>query len=386
MCLQNLLRRRTRSALCIVGTALAVLFVITVAAVTAKYVDVIKEMNVFFSDDVVVVAKGSLVIDAFPIGAFLPESTVGKVREVEGVATATPMLFILSQPSSQEGALSLLPSNVTVGIPPGNWSVFVGSTPLRAGSWPSTDSASQVVIGLSLSEQHNLTVGSVVSVKNNNLQVVGILESRSSLMHRAIIVPLKTAQDVYSYNMFVSMIVVAPQSGFQGKEVAQKIETGVFGTKALTHAERGETVEPILNEVALWNLGIKSMLFLMSMLLVTTVAMINVSEKRRDFATLHAIGAPSTSVIRMVLTETALLGFFGGLIGVFLGVFTTVLMVSFYTSIPFYLVSRDAFVLVSPLLMVETFGSAIVVSGVAGIIPAIAAARTNIAEVLRAEY
>jgi putative ABC transport system permease protein len=187
--------------------------------------------------------------------------------------------------------------------------------------------------------------------------------------------------------MLVSMVIVTPHSGVQSsEEVAKKIETEISGVSALTDAERGETVEPILNEIALWNLGIKSMLFLMSMLLVTTVTMMNVSEKRRDFATFHAIGAPATSVFRTVLIETTLLGFFGGVIGVFLGVLSTILLVSAYAGISLSLLIGDAFVLVPPLLMVETLVSAVLVSGVSGIIPAIAAARTNIAEVLRAEY
>jgi len=386
MCIRSLFTRRARTLLCVLGIAFAVVFVVTVGGVTFKYISVIKEMNVFFSDDVVVVARNSLVIDAFPIGAFLPESIVDNVKSVEGVASAVPLLFVLGQTSGQGGAMQLLPSNVTIGIPAGNWSVLVGSTPLRRGNWPSNDTARQVVVGLSLAQQYNLTVGSTIKTKGVVMQVVGILDINSSLLYRSIIMPLETAQDVHAYNLLISMVVTTPQNEIQSDDVAHRIETAISDVKALTQSERGETVEPILNEVALWNAGLRGMLFFMSMVLVTTVAMINVSEKRRDFATLHAIGAPATSVFRTVLTETALLGLFGGLIGAFLGVFTTVWMASYYTGIPFSLVSGDAFVLVSPLSMLETVASAIIVSAVSGILPAIVAARTNIAQMLRAEY
>ena len=386
MCLRNLFRRRARTTLCVVGIAFAVLFTMTFSAVTSKYMGIIKEMNTFFSGDIVVVAKGSLVINAFAIAGVLPETTAEKLTKIPGVQEATPILFLLNQPNSQEGSLQLLPSNVTIGVPAGNWSVLVGSTHLKAGSWPSEDSSQQIVIGFSLAENSNLTVGSNVMIKNSEFQVSGILDASSALLLRAIIMPLKVAQATYGYNLLVSMIIVVPSEGIQVKSLARQIETETSGTSALTDLERGETVEPLLNEVAFWNLGIGAMLFFMSMVLVITVAMINISERRRDLATLHAIGAPQASVFRTVLTETALLGFLGGLIGNLLGILTTVAIVSYYTGISFMIVSGDTFVLVPPLLMLETWGTAVLVSAVAGIIPAIAAARTNIAQILRAEY
>ena len=42
-------------------------------------------MNVFFSGDIVVVAQGSIVVQAFPIsGGSLPEDIVGEVKQIEG--------------------------------------------------------------------------------------------------------------------------------------------------------------------------------------------------------------------------------------------------------------------------------------------------------------
>lgn len=386
MCLRNLFRRRARTALCVVGIAFAVLSTMTFSAITSKYVGIMREMNTFFSGDIVVVAKGSLVINAFAVAGMLPETTTEKLTKVSGIQEATPILFLLNQQSGQGGSLQLLPSNVTIGIPAGNWSVLVGSTPLKAGSWPSEDSSQQIVIGFSLAENSNLTVGSNVTIKNSEFQVSGILDASSAMLLRAIIMPLKVAQATYGYSLLVSMIVVVPSEGSQATLLARQIEAETSGTSALTESERGETVEPLLNEVAFWNLGIGAMLFFMSMVLVVTVAMINISERRRDLATLHAIGAPQASVFRTVLTETALLGFFGGLIGNLLGILTTVGIVSYYTGIPFVIVSGDTFRLVTPLLMFETWCTAILVSAVAGIIPAIAAARTDIAQILRAEY
>jgi len=362
------------------------MFIVIIGATTGRYVTVIKEMNLFFSKDIVVVAKGVPVIYAFPIGGSLQENVVDKVKEVDGVKKAVPFLFIIS--SETEEIIQLVPTNVSIGVPPGEWEILVGSTPLKpGGSWPSANqSDNEVVVGTSLSDQYDLTVGSKIEIKNYELKVVGILEAQPALLTRTIIMPLKLAQDIYGYNMLINMIIVEPKEGALEEEIASRIELENGSTKALTSNERNEIIEPLLSDIEKWNLGIRSVLFFLSMILVTMVAMMNVSERRRDFATLDAIGAPKSSIFRTVITETGLIGLFGGLAGILLGSVVAVYLTSFYTSIPVSIVFPGLFYVVSPTLMIEILASTVLVSCVAGVIPAITATRMKIAEVLRSEY
>jgi hypothetical protein len=162
------------------------MFILVIGATTTRYVSVIKDMNVFFTGDIVVVARGVFVIQAFPIGGVLQESVVETLKEIENISTAVPMLFIIN-PFAAEGVVQLVPPNVTFGIPPENISILVGFTPLKpGGTWPSTDS-DEAVIGPSLADNHNLTVGSVLRIKGNNVTVTGVLETRSAILSRAII-------------------------------------------------------------------------------------------------------------------------------------------------------------------------------------------------------
>jgi putative ABC transport system permease protein len=386
MCLRNLLRRRLRTSLCILGIVLATMFIVVIGATTGRYVSVIKEMNMFFSGDVVVVPRGAFVIYGFPIAGIFLEDVADEVRTVNGVETAVPLLFIIA--SNSEGSFSLVPTNVSIGVSAGEWEVLVGSTPLKpGGSWPSANSSDkEVVVGNSLSDQYDLTVGSKIEIKNYELRVVGILEAQSALLTRAIIMPLKLAQEVYGYNMLINMVVVEPKEGVPEEEIANRIELEIGSTKALTSDERNEIIEPLLSDVETWNLGIRSVLFFLSMILVTMVAMINVSERRRDFATLDAIGAPKSSIFRMVITETALIGLFGGLAGILFGSVAAVYLTSVYTTIPVSVIFPGLFYVVSPTMMIEILASTVAVSCVAGIIPAITATRMTVAEVLRSEY
>jgi putative ABC transport system permease protein len=390
MCLRNLFRRRTRTFLCVVGIALATMSIVAIGATTSRYISIIKEMHIYFSGKVVVVSKGAIVIEAFPISrdSFL-ESKAEKVQEVDGVENAVPMLFIYNL----EGAVEALPTNFTIGIPCGNWSVLVGPTPLKPGGhWPSADpSGNEVVVGSSLSDQYNLTAGAKMRIegydsKIHDLKVTGVLDTSSAILSRSTIMSLELVQDIYGYNMMVNLIVVEPMKGVRAEELADRIEAEIEKINALTDEERTDLARPLISNIETLTLGIRTVIFFLSMILVTTVAMMNISERRRDFATLDAIGAPKSFVFKMVITETGLMGLFGGIAGILLGSVVAILMASLYTGIPISLFFPGIFDITPPYLMLEILVSTVAVSCIAGVIPSITAARMNITEVLRAEY
>lgn len=384
MCLRNLFRRRLRTLLCLVGISLATMSLVAISATTTTYVAAIKEMNLFFSDDVVVVAKGVLVVQAFPVGGAIQENTVDRVKTVEGVKNAIPLLFILD--FGIEGGIQPVPLKVTIGMP-GNWSILVGSAPLLQGWWPSTNSTSrEVVVGFSFAKEHGLVVGSQINVENHILNVTGVLETQSALLSGAIIMPLQLAQDVYGYNMMINMIVVKPQEGVTGEELARRIETNITSVSALTSDERNKIIAPFLQNVENLVLAITATLFLITATIVTTVSMMNISERRRDFATLDALGAPKGFIIRMVVAETGLIGLLGSIAGIIMGANVAVLIASYYSSLPISIVFPNLFFIVPPLFMVEIIAFTVIISCVAGFIPALLATRRNVGSVLRSEY
>ena len=388
MCLRNLLRRRLRTSLCISGIALATIFIIAIGSTTSNYTKVIREMNIFFSEQIVVVAEGSMVVQAFPvIGGNIPENVIDRVTQVEGVKTAVPMVVRFGY--QVESVIQLVPTNVSIGVPPGNWSTLVGETPLKpGGQWPtSTLDKNEVVVGPSLATQLNIAPGSKITMGKRNLTVTGILDTRSALLSRAIILPIQLAQHLfYGHTMWINMIIIELETTEAREEVAKRIEEEILGLKALTAQERNEIVEPLLSDIDTWNIGLNSVLYLLSMILVMMVAMINISERRRDFATLDAIGAPKRTMFRIVVTETAFIGLIGSLTGGFLGSIAAIFIVSVYTDIPLALFFTDLLNFVPPLFMVTILISTVIVSVIAGIISAIATLRMNVAEMLRAEY
>jgi putative ABC transport system permease protein len=360
-----------------------------VGAATMRYTTVIKELNVLFSGQVMVVSKDAIVIQAIPIGGgFFQESLAEEIEEnIQEAEKAVPVLFI--NPIEPQEMIQLVPVNFSMGIPVEDWQSIIGSTPLKGGvgHFPTNESSNEVVIGASLADQYNWTVGKEIMVNGHKLNVAGVLDTRLALFNRCILMSLRLAQEIYyPKSEGINIISVKPVQGCSQEELANAIERQAEYVNALTEDERNDMIQPVLAQVEIWNVGIQTVVFIMSLILVMTVTIMSVSERRRDFATLDAMGAPLSYVFRVVLLETSLIGVLGGILGIAFGSLAALVLASLYTNIPLAQFFPSIFEIVPPLYMFEIFAAVVVVCCVGGIIPAINATRMRIAEVLRAEY
>jgi ABC-type lipoprotein release transport system permease subunit len=368
------------------GVALATTFVIAVGATTMRYTVVIKEMNVLFNEQVMVASKDALIIQAIPItGGMLPQdSTLEMVRNITGVEKAVPILFTMGVGE----IIKPVPVNFSFGVPVTDWQLILGQAQLRGsnGHFPTNESNNEVIVGVSLADQYNWTVGTELVVNNYELNITGIVEPKLAILSRSVIMPLELAQKVYNRPGGVNIISVKPTQGYSQEKVAEAINQNVDYVNALTDEQRNDMIQPVLAQVETWNRGIQAVILFMSLILVMTVTIMSVSERRRDFATLDAIGAPLNYVFRVVIIETLLIGVLGGLFGILSGSLSALVLASLYTSIPLAQFFPSILDIVPPLYMLMTFSAVVGVCCVGGIIPALSATRMRIAEVLRAEY
>ena len=116
ICLRNLKRRRLRVILCIFGITLAVIVLVGIGAASSRITAIMREMNLFFEDEIIVVQRDTIVIQGFPIGGgMIPEGIVDELKEIEDVNDTIPMIFILNFKLDQTS--SVFPANVTIGLP-----------------------------------------------------------------------------------------------------------------------------------------------------------------------------------------------------------------------------------------------------------------------------
>ncbi|MEM3774054.1 MAG: FtsX-like permease family protein [Candidatus Bathyarchaeia archaeon] len=369
--------------LCILGVALSTMMLIGIGTTITRCTNLVEEMSSLFKGKILVVARGVFVIQAFPIGGAIPENILEEISQIQGVKNITPLFFQLNFRESED---ALLPSNVTIGMPSDSWHVLVGNIPLKAGRWPQNDTAEEIVVGLSLADQYGLSVGSKVDIKNHIMEVVGVLDIRIAILSQAVIMPLRTAQKIYKFDGLVSMIVVEPDETINGDVLSRDIENEITGVKALTEEERNDFIRPLLNELKNWNFGVTVALLTLTMCLVATITFMSISERKREFAILGAIGAPKSITLRMVVIETMTIGLFGSLMGLVLGIIAALFIVSRYTSIPVQLFMPNVIDLLPLSLALETITLTTTFSCLGGIISSLIANRELTIEILRGEH
>lgn len=366
------------------GIAISIGFLVGVSATISRGMAIIGEMNLFLRDELVVVAKDVLVIHGFPIGGTIPERVRGELIGVEGVEDVVPMLFILELRAG--GIAKMFPANLTIGLPLDKLPLIFPSIFLRVeGELPSNPQG-EVLVGKSIADQYGLSAGSTIRLKGRSLVVSGIIRGRSIILSRSIIASLRLIQELQGYEGQISMAIVKLKADADAERVADEIEREIKYAMALTERERNELTYPLLEELGFWNHGIKVFMLIMSGILVAATEIMNVSESRRDFATLIAIGASETTLLKMILAETLLIGVLGGSLGLLLGGLAAVSLASIYTDIPIIFFLQDFFNLVTPSLIAEALTLAILICALSGALSTFFVLKINVNEALRSEY
>lgn len=121
-----------------------------------------------------------------------------------------------------------------------------------------------------------------------------------------------------------------------------------------------------------------------TVLLVSTLMTITVNERLGEIATLRAIGVSRRSIVRGVMLEGALLTLIGGALGAGLGVITARYLDRILTSFP-GLPAAISFFVPEPRSLAIAAMVLILTGVLAGVYPALAAARAPIAATLRTE-
>jgi putative ABC transport system permease protein len=385
LCLRNLSRRKLRTILFIIGIATASCFIVAIGAITTRYIEIITEMNMFFRGKIIVVPRDTIVIQGFPIGGTFTQNIIQDIEKLNCVRKVTPMLFLLDFKLGE--SVSIMPINVTIGLPLREWTLIVNPLMLKPGGrMPTENSTSEVILGCSIADQYGISTDSKINLNGKEFDVCGIIEGPSALLGRSIIMRLEEAQEVFGYNMLLNMIIIEPIAGTEQDNLASSIENNIPSVMALTDDERNVLTKPIIDFVGGWNIAIQIILLFLSMLLTAIVGIMNVSERRRDFATLDAIGARSSQIFKIILFENSLIGFIGGILGTFFGIIVAAFLASFYTTIPLNQSFLSIIAAAKPVYIIEVTGFVVVSCCVGGIIPAINALKVRISEILRAEY
>ncbi len=395
---RNLLTRRLRSILTLLGVFIGVATIVTLVALGQGLEDSIEQQFADIGTDKVFVQPKGLIAGADASGstAILTDRDLATVRRTAGVETAGGGLIrvvtleyddqvrfvnIFTLPDDSEGEKLTYEA---FGIDP-----FDGRL-LASGD------GKKLMIGYQLNQgavfDKSIKVRDSILVNGEKFKVVGVMDSfGNSQDDRSLFLTLNEAQDLLGIENRLDNIYAKVISTQDPAVVADRITKELRKSRGVKEGKEDftvttatdflDTVGNILNVVQIFLFGVASISLVVGGIGIINTMYTAVIERTQEIGVLKAMGARNGDIITIFLFESGFLGALGGLIGIIIGVvFAKVVEYGLAASGNSFLQAS-----ISPWLIILTLFFSFAFGAAAGTLPAIQASKLKPTEALRYE-
>jgi putative ABC transport system permease protein len=387
---RNLGRRKVRTVLTVLGITIGIWALVVFGSMANKINALVAGGSSYYADKITLSDKSGAVggFSAAPMSL----ATADAVRRVDGVDVVVPAVMMLMDDK---------PAAVNMGVPPMITGSVAGSDQGRETFQTSTtegrkltaaDEGSYVtVLGSDIARKFNMHPGDTISLKGVPFTVVGVLAPTLTAPDQAAGVPLAAAQQLLVKGLppmiagkltasdITTSMVVYPTPGQNIDALAGRITAQVPGVATMTGKDFDKQIggaTSILDSVLV---GIALISLLVGGLSVVNTMAMSIAERTREIGIKRAIGGSRTRIVRELVIESALIGFIGGAVGLILGaIVVTVVNEAGRASgtVLFDLTTGTALTAV---------GFSTILGALAGLVPALHAARLDPVAALRYE-
>ena len=393
--LRNMARRKLRSILTISGITIGILALTTMGSMAANF-NALLDGGVKYYQSSIQIGP-----DNASFGSVISTSKVAEIKSVPGVADAFASISMDAKPGQLSVINFGLPDTIVTHDPRANRYQTLKTT-IEQGRDLAVDSRGEVVLGYSIAREFNKKVGDVIHLPvrpsdakpdfvNHPFTVVGLLERTRTAPDNFAEISLPDAQmlledslpsalkGVVNASTLASGIEAYAKPGVDADALADRINRDVPGVKAIKPSvlvngfkSGGALFTAITTGAALLALVIGGLAVINTMLMAVT-------ERIREIGLKKAVGAHTRDILLEVLAESTAIGLLGGVIGFGLG--ATIVSIADATTPP----SQSPLFLVTPGLAILSLGFAVALGALAGILPALRAARLDPVAALRSQ-
>jgi putative ABC transport system permease protein len=365
---KNLWRRRLRTLLTLVGITMGIGAFVALVGFSRAFEHEWMRLYTSAGTDIAVVETNF-------INTSLNESLGSRISAVPDVAAAAPMIFNLIDLTPDINALVYGWRANSYEL---NSLTFLSGRRFR-------DGVPEVILGKNLANDLKKQSGDNLSIQGTSFTVVGIYHGGSALEEGAVIMALDQMQMISSMQGKVTAFHVRLKPVPAGESydnyvqrAEAEIEAAVPGVHADPAADRAENNQLVgLAHSVAW--GTSSIALLIGILGIANTMAMSVFERTREIGILRAVGWKRRHVILLILTEAAVLGLAGGILGIVAGWGGLRLLSALPQTAS--IVSTS----IMPLHLVESLAIAVVSGLVAGAYPAWRGAHLSPVEALRYE-
>ncbi len=258
----------------------------------------------------------------FGTGDPIGQSIANTIGNMSGVYGTSPQLTITGYVNNSTAFF--------YGVDPNTYSSVTNGINIVNGSMLSSSSESnQIVLESTFAANLNISVGSVVtagpyanSTELANYTVVGMYSSGTNFgpQTRSAYILLSNAQSISNQTGKVTEIYVKANNPTDVSQITSSIDSSVSGVTAISSSNIANPASTLSNSLTTFFVVIGLVALLAGAFGVINTMMMSISERTREIGTLKAIGARSSQVVKIFLSEALLIGLIGAAVGVFVGI------------------------------------------------------------------
>lgn len=246
-------------------------------------------------------------------------------------------------------------------------------------------------IGYKLAKDYfdkEIKVNSKITIQGKEFRVVGIFKEQGDQSNDySIIIPLEAGKEIFNKPKEVSAIIGTVKEGVDVEKTKTKIikvlkkARGEEDFIVVTPAQIQEQISNVLSIVRYVLIGIAAISLLVGAIGILNVMYTSVLERTKEIGVMKAIGARNSDILGIFLVEAGFIGLVGGVIGVLVGLGMAKSVELIAGQIGFISIKVSINYLLIGLSLAFTF----IVGILAGVLPALKAAKLKPAEALRYE-
>ena len=385
---KNLLRKKSRSVLTVVGIALAAWVLASLFGFNKGYEASLSKDIDNLGFQVMVMAKGcpyeaaTMMLKGGTGLRYIKSDLIDSISSEPEVERTTPMLMqaVFDPNKGESGGVAAY-----LGVDPATYPPLKAFLKFKQGNWFTDPEANEVVMGYEAAELEQREVGDklLIPEKNAELTVVGVLERTGTQDDGTIFLALNAAQRIFEMEGELTSIGIKIK---KGADIA-KFEERMYSlpdVQVVSLSQVKNTIMTLVSTAKVMVFSIALIAVLISIMGVINTILMSVMERRQEIGIFKAMGAFLWDIFKLIWLETVILCFIGGVVGSAMAFGTAKLTdVLIRRLLPY--APSGGLVVVDPPLVLFTLGLVVMIGFFSGIYPSWKAGRVRPLESMRSE-
>jgi len=385
---KNLLRRKVRSLLTLIGIALSAWVLVSLLGFNQGYETALNKDIDNMGFQMMIMAKGcpyeaaTMMLKGGTGLRYMKQSILETIEKEPEVEKTTPILMqaVFDPNKGESGGIAAY-----LGVEPKSFSEMKTFFKFRQGGWFTDETAYEAVMGYEAAELEQREIGDMILMPEKNIQfeVVGILDRTGTQDDGTIFVPLKTLQKIFNRSDELTSVGIKVRKDADSNRLEQKLYT-LPDVQVVSLAQVKQTIMRLISTAKVMVLSIAVIAILIAMVGVINTILMSVHERFQEIGILKTIGAMPWDIFKLIWIETLILCATGGILGIILALILSKVTDMVIRSVLPYSPS-GGLVLIDLKLVLFTLAAILCIGLLSGLYPAWKAGRIRPLEAIRGE-